>query len=364
MGKTASRRLAKLKPFFDRQKLDAILLTSSANIFYLTNFLFRDPHGQEAIAVVNKNGKAVLFVPRMFQDQAKKVFDGVGVKICDKRNRLFPALVKHLRNKKVGFETYSLTVAQYNRLRQKRTCLTPLSKKFASLRQEKEEQELEKIKKAVEVTDKAFEKVVKKIKPGKTERQIAALVKQSMEDLGADSEAFPTIVASGENSAIPHWQATNKGVKNGEIILIDMGAKKDGYNSDLARTVFLGKPPSRFIKLYFIVKEAQAAAVEKAKPKMSGEALDQLVREVFKNHQVEKYFLHSTGHGLGIADHETPSLSPKAKSKITINSVITIEPGLYFSGWGGIRIEDVAMMTEKGLKFLSKAPYLTFPDTA
>jgi len=364
MNNISRNRLKKLKPFFDRQRLDAILLTSAANIFYLTGFLFGDPNTQEAVAIVNKNKSPVIFMPAMFQDQAKKVFSNIKVKICNQKNRLFPTLVKHLKDKRIGFEPYNLTVGQYNRLRQKKISLISLSKKFTNLRQQKEKQELEKIKKAVEITDKTFEMVIKNIKPGKTEREIAALVKQSMENLGADREAFPAIVASGKNSAIPHHQPTNKKIKSKEIVLVDMGAKKDGYNSDMTRTIFIGKPSTEFIKKYKIVKKAQENAIKNAKPKMKGDEIDQLVREIFKKEGVEKHFLHTTGHGIGVLPHEAPSLAPKSKDKVSIDSVVTIEPGLYWPGWGGIRIEDLTVMTKSGLEIISKAPYFTFPNTA
>jgi len=363
MTNVLDNRLQKLKPFFDHQRLNTILLTSAANIFYLTGFLFGDPNTQEAVAIINKNKISAVFIPSMFQDQAKKVFANIKIKICNRRNRLFSTLVKHLKEKRIGFESYSLNVGQYNRLRQNQISLIPLSKKFASLRQQKGNQELIKIKKAVGITDKAFEVVVKKIKPGKTEREIAALVKQSMGSLGADGEAFPTIVASGKNSAIPHHQPTNKKIKNGEIVLIDMGAKKDGYNADMTRTIFVGKPSTEFIKRYKIVKKAQENTLKNAKPKMSGDEIDRLAREVFKKERVEKYFLHTTGHGIGILPHEAPSLAPKSKNKVTVSSVVTVEPGLYWPDWGGIRIEDTCMMTEKGLEALSGVGF-TSPNTA
>lgn len=211
-------------------------------------------------------------------------------------------------------------------------------------REVKTEKEILLIKKACKIAQRAFYKVIKQLKVGVTELEIKEKVERYMVEYGADEPAFETIVAFGKGSAVPHHVTSKKKLTLNQPVLIDMGARYKGYVSDLTRTVFFGTPEKKFIKAYDLVLRANLLAEEKIKKGYSTDDCDRLVREYFKGENVEEYFTHSLGHGVGLEVHEFPTLSIKKSSKLKENSTFTIEPGLYYDGKFGIRIEDTVVM--------------------
>ena len=198
----------------------------------------------------------------------------------------------------------------------------------------KSESEVKKIEEAISISDRAFDTVSKKIEEGMTEEEIAWEMEKEMRILGAESISFDTIVASGINGAKPHHSPTNKRVSNGEAITIDMGAKCNGYCSDLTRTIFIGEPNDKFKKIYNIVLRSQLISIETAKEGMTGEEIDKISRDIISNEGYGENFGHSLGHGVGLEVHENPGVGPNSKNEILPGMVYTIEPGIYIEGWG------------------------------
>ena len=188
-----------------------------------------------------------------------------------------------------------------------------------------------------------------------TEKDVAWEMEKEMRELGAESPSFDTIVASGINGSKPHHSPTDKLINNNEAITIDMGAKYKGYCSDLTRTIFIGEPDEKFKKIYTTVLRAQLISMETAQPEMTGEEIDKIARDIIAAEGYGEYFGHSLGHGVGIEIHENPGVGPNSKNSIKPGMVYTIEPGIYIENWGGIRIEDMVIMTESGNNLISHA---------
>lgn len=236
--------------------------------------------------------------------------------------------------------------------------LAPTSDYVSRLRVSKTPEELAAIERALAVTDAAFIEVAPTIRPGQTEREVAWLLEEAMRRHGAQGPSFETIVASGPNAARPHHRPTDRALAEGETIIIDMGAAVDGWMGDLTRTIVLGEPDDRFREIYAIVERAQAACLREIRAGMTGEQADAIARDIIAAAGYGEAFGHSLGHGLGVRVHEAPNAAPKVTAALPPNSVLTIEPGIYLPGWGGVRIEDVGIVTEAGLRNLTRAPKL------
>jgi len=215
------------------------------------------------------------------------------------------------------------------------------------LRAVKELEEIELIRKASAITDAAFEYVEKSIKAGITEKQLAWELEKALRERGSQSLPFDIIVGSGPNAALPHAKPSDRVINEGETVVIDMGAKYAGYASDLSRTICVGKADTKLKKVYSTVYDAQAIAMAAIAGGMTGKKADAIARDVIKKAGYGEAFGHSLGHGVGLAEHELPYLSPNAAEPLTEGMVFTVEPGIYLSGWGGVRIEDTVVM-EKG----------------
>jgi Xaa-Pro aminopeptidase len=221
------------------------------------------------------------------------------------------------------------------------------------LRAIKSPDEIAKIRRSVQVNSEAYRRVLRRVRLRQSEQEIAAELDYQMRALGAEKPAFDTIVASGAASALPHAQPTARRLEGNELLLIDMGAILDGYSSDMTRVVYLGEPPKRVRDLYRAVLEAQLAGIDAVRPGVTASTVDAAARNVLKRHQLEREFVHSTGHGLGLEIHEAPKLGKKEKTKLRAGMAITIEPGAYIEGFGGVRIEDTVLVTESGCEVLT-----------
>ena len=219
----------------------------------------------------------------------------------------------------------------------------------------KDSDELVLLQRAIDASDIAMEQVCPNITEGMTEREVAWRMEMAMRDAGADGISFDTIVAAGPNGAMAHHMPTDKVIQRGEPIVIDMGAKVGGYCSDITRSVVVGEPDEMFHKIYNIVLDAQLTAIRDVKIGMNGEEADKLARDVIADAGYGDNFGHSLGHGVGLAVHEIPRVSPRSTDPLDVNSVFTVEPGIYLSGWGGIRIEDIVILGDGGATPLSKA---------
>ena len=219
----------------------------------------------------------------------------------------------------------------------------------------KDNGELEMLQLAIDAADKAMDLVCPNIIPGMTEREVAWKMEAAMRDAGADAISFDTIVAAGPNGAMAHHQPTDYIIKESDPIVIDMGAKVGGYCSDLSRSLAVGEADETFKKIYDIVLGSQLTAINTVKTGMTGEEADNLSRNVIAEAGYGDNFGHSLGHGVGLEIHENPRVGPRSPDVLGLNTVFTVEPGIYLSGWGGIRIEDIVILREDGAVPLSKA---------
>ncbi|NOY89548.1 MAG: aminopeptidase P family protein [FCB group bacterium] len=336
------------------ENLDGLIITHLDHIRYLTGFT-----GSAGLLIIRKK-EADFFTDFRYKDQAAKQVKGAQVKIV--KSDPIAALKDYpqfnIKNYVYGYAGEYLSVNARKRLRENFSdaLLVASDKVFEDLGWVKEAEEIKNIKKAVEISDIAFERILNIVEPGVREMELAAELEYQMKMLGSEKPAFETILASGYRSALPHGTASTKKLKKGELVTFDFGATYDGYVSDITRTVVLGKATPKQKKIYNLVLKAQLAGIKKVKAGVFAKAVDESSRKIITKAGFGKNFGHGTGHGIGYYVHLGPRVSPLSKDKLMANNVITIEPGIYISGWGGVRIEDDVLVTKTGGKVLNKAP--------
>jgi Xaa-Pro aminopeptidase len=328
-----------------KRRLGGLLVTHPASWYYLTGFT-----GDAGALVVTPRGLALITDGR-FTAQADN--ETSGVKIVRQQGALAPTVGQFLRSAKVrsvGYDSSRVAVAQFKSMRkaggtQLRWAAAPGL--VESLRSRKDEGELIRMRKAAAVADQVMQGALKLLKPGIRELEVSAEIEYQMKALGASGPAFETIVAAGKNSAFPHARPTSKRLRKNELVVLDLGVILAHYCSDISRTVVIGKA-TRVRQWHRAVQEAQSAAIEAVQAGVSCGEVDDAARKVLAGHGLESYFTHSTGHGLGIEVHEDPRVAKGQRQLLEPGNVITIEPGIYVPGVGGIRIEDdVAVHTGK-----------------
>jgi Xaa-Pro aminopeptidase len=344
-------RLENLRQSF-KGELDALLITRPENQRYLSGF-----RGGEGSLLITQEKALVLTDFRYYDQVAEEAPDFELVKVEDKDSQALKRCLKQLEVKALGFESTHLPFAQYQEWKKatRGTKWIPTRDMVENLRLIKDEQELAKLKKAIAIADTACDYIRGFIEPGMPETQVAWELEVHMRTHGAEGVAFSAIVAAGPNGAKPHAVPEDRQIKEGEPIVMDMGARLDGYHSDLTRTLCLGEPDARLQEIYDIVLQAQLAAEEGAKPGMTGQDVDALARAVIVEAGYGKQFGHGLGHGVGLAVHEGPKLSLQSKEPLKPGMLCTIEPGIYLTDWGGVRIEDIVVFTEEGVEVLSQA---------
>jgi Xaa-Pro aminopeptidase len=262
----------------------------------------------------------------------------------------------------LGFEGTYLTFRQYQRLAQTvaeaglSVDWQPVEGMVETLREAKTPEEVAAIRRALTLTEETLGEVAQTLAPGRTESQVAWEIERRLREKGAEGLAFPPIVAAGPNSARPHHHPGDYRLQEGEPIIIDLGARVAGYCADLTRTFILGPPDEHFRKIYGLVRQAQERAEQELRAGMDSQAGDALAREVLATAGYGEAFGHSLGHGVGLAVHEAPSLSPHKDRATTLRagSIVTVEPGIYLTGWGGVRLEDMALLHEDRAEVLTK----------
>jgi Xaa-Pro aminopeptidase len=351
--KKFQKRLNSLRKKIIQRNLSAFLVSNPINVFYLTGFLGFSPKERESFLFVDKK-MATLYLPKIYEAEAPN-FKGLKVKIVFEWRKIFKEILKRLKKYrgKIGFEAENLNFNEYLLLK-KGISFFPKKDFVNELRRVKEDEEILNIKKAVEITDLVFEKILRFIKPGLTEKQISSKIRKLIETFGGDGIAFEPIVAFGKKTSRPHYFSNNKKLKKGEPILLDFGAKFKNYCSDFTRTIYFGRAPILFKERYKIVKEAQEMAFKIIKPGLKAEDLYNAVKENLGKEA--KYFIHAAGHGIGLESHEKPHLKKSSKEILKAGEILSIEPGIYYPGKYGIRIEDCGLITKKGFKILSKSP--------
>jgi Xaa-Pro aminopeptidase len=222
----------------------------------------------------------------------------------------------------------------------------------------KDPEEMEAIRQSLALSESVFETLLESLSPGSSEKELAWAMEKGLREHGADSLAFPPIVASGPNGALPHAIPTDRIVGSNEPIVFDWGARLDGYCSDISRTVVLGEPDPTFKTIYQVVRDAQAKATEAMRPGMSTQAVDKIARDHISDHGFGDRFGHGLGHGVGLAVHEKPRLSPIRPMDLGVGMVMTVEPGIYIPGWGGVRLENMVVVKEDGATVLNRDPLI------
>lgn len=331
-------------------KMDCLLVTDLKNIRYLSGFT-----GSSAYIIVSADKAFFLTDPR-YTLQAREEVRGFKVRIFKKALDTIAESIGEIKAKTTGFESGNLSFDTYQRLKRAlkgKTRLKPVPGLVNSLRKQKDTFEIERLREAARLLDRGFQKAMKVIRPGVAERDAAFSIETFWKKSGAESLAFDTIIASGARGALPHGKASEKLVKKGELVVVDMGCLLNGYNSDETRTFVTGRPGARQKEIYRIVREAQAAAIESIKPGVKASSVDMAARSVIEKAGYGKYFGHGTGHGVGLDIHEGPGLGPTSDDVLQEGMVITVEPGIYLPELGGVRIEDMALVTRTGAELLT-----------
>ena len=343
----------KIEKLMRRKNLDAILFWGPENIRYLCGFT-----GSDGALIYTREGRVFLTDSRYTEQAKNEVKNAVVSQYRQKISGISRAL-KSLHSRRIGFEAAAVNFDSYRNLKEKlsRVSFIPLSGEFAGLRAVKEAEEIARIKKAIQIASESFLKTASRIRSGSPEAAVAQFLECQFRRRGGEKPSFDTIVASGHRAALPHGAASGKRLAAGETVVIDFGTRFQGYHSDETKTLILGEPDARTKRVYEIVRRAQAKAIQAIRPGMTGRQIDAAARGIIQKAGYGKYFGHGTGHGVGLAVHEGPPISPRGKAVVEEGMIFTVEPGIYIPGWGGVRLEDMVRVTTAGcerLTYLSK----------
>jgi len=344
-------RVKKILSRLKQEGLDGLIVSSSANISYLSEIRSRD-----AYLVLSRKGCAYLTDSRYTEEVRNKLRDFSLPKISAPPLSVISVILKDLGVRRAGFESDHLSFSQCRRLKNdcpKNISLVPTSGLIEEFREIKDAGEIAKIRRATSIASEALKYIGRFIVAGKREIEIAAELEHFIRYRGGYSASFEIIVASGPNSAFPHHQTSRRRLGRNEPVLIDMGVDYAGYKSDLTRVFFLGKINPLARKIYGIVREAAGRALKRVKPAGIINQIDGAARQYITDNGYGGFFGHNIGHGIGLEIHENPAISPRRKDRLKAGMVFTIEPAIYLPHKFGIRIEDVVLVTEKGARLLS-----------
>nr|WP_093791980.1 Xaa-Pro peptidase family protein [Sporomusa acidovorans] len=342
------RRLANIHKLIAEYDLDAIIVTKPENRRYFSGFT-----GSAGLLLIGKKTQ-MLFTDFRYIEQAKA--QAPEYKIVRHGTAVFDIVAdtaKKLDITRIGFESDFVTWDIYQMVKEsfKSVELRPI--KLDALRRKKDKDELKLLRKAVEIADAAFNQVITIIKPGITELEIALELEYQMRKFGSEKPAFDTIVASGDRGAMPHGQASDRVIEAGDFITMDFGAVYRGYHSDITRTVVAGKANDKQREIYNIVLNSQLAGIKAVVAGKTGKEVDAVARRIITDAGYGDYFGHGLGHGVGLYIHEEPRLSPASDSILSTGMVVSVEPGIYLPGWGGVRIEDLVVVSDTGCEILT-----------
>jgi Xaa-Pro aminopeptidase len=326
-------RVDHLRPLLD----EPLLVTTPVNVRYLTGF-----QSSNAALLVDDR-RALLFSDFRYAESARKV---EGVEFIEVERALLRGVVPHV-GKKIAFEAAHMTYAGWDLLRRGGLELEPTTEVVEQLRAVKAPDELELIRQAAELVNEAYERLAHEPFVGRTERDVAHRFDQFLHELGAHGPSFPTLVASGPNGGTPHAHSGDRVIERGETVVVDAGAMLDGYASDCTRTFATGSLPDELAHAYDVVLEAQLEGLDAVEPGTSGKAADAAARTVIERAGFGERFGHGLGHGVGLLVHEAPTLRPESEDTLAENQVVTVEPGIYLPGVGGIRIEDLVVVRDE-----------------
>ena len=355
-------RQNKLLRILESKSLDALLIRKKQNISYLTgtkgedailfasskkNFLITDARHKEECTSSIKNSYLMIVT-------GEHIWASIG------------EVSKKTRSRRIGFESNNFSYSEYKALKKilKNKKLVPIKEMIESLRMIKDVNEINCIKSSCGHSCDIMRYGIKAIRPPITEMHVKNRIEEYIAKKGFKRADFEIIVASGKNASMPHASASKRNIKKKDLVLIDLGAMNYGYNSDLTRTVFLGRIDRKYLEIYNIVLDSQKKAIEKIRPGVQAKYIDNISRQYIIRKNLGKYFIHSLGHGIGLEVHENPSISRDNNTVLEANMTITVEPGIYIPGWGGVRIEDVVLITKNGCEVLTKLSAFATAETS
>lgn len=336
---------------------DALLVFGGENIFYLSGFAGAMADAL-AVLVVSRR-RSLLLVDFRYVEEALAEARGVSVKLW--KSPLYEELAGNLGGGSVRAAAFEPDVVTMERFKQLRRALSPVKLVprvglVERLRTSKDPTEVERMRRAARLGDRAFEHILPFVEPGVRERDLALELEFFMRTRGAPKASFDIIVASGPNSSRPHARTSNRRLKKGEFVVFDLGAVRQFYRSDMSRTVVCGKATPEMRRMYGLVAQAQEEALSVVRAGMTGRQADEVARSVLREAGFGAHFGHGLGHGVGLKIHEAPRLSPESTGVLPVGAVVTIEPGVYVPGFGGVRIEDMVLLGAAGAERLTRSP--------
>jgi len=362
-----ANRLQRLREKLEQHKLDAVFIVSGENNSPVNRRYLSGFTGTSAYLLITR-AEAVIATDFRYYEQAQQQAKDLRLhKAVGGIDKWLPDLLQGLGGKRLAFESAHVTYQTYRTMRKavqglpeaQRPKLVPTLNLVEGLRTIKDPEEIAALQAAIDLGDAAFAEVAQRIEPGWTEREVAWEIEKYIREHGGDGLSFDTLVGAGERGAMPHCSPTDRVLKKGEGVVIDMGVELHGYMSDLTRTIFLGKPDDQFKRVYDIVLAAQQTAQEIVEAGMTGEQAHLLAHNVIEEAGYGEHFGHGLGHGVGLQVHEAPRVAKTSNDVLGDNMVFTIEPGIYLTGWGGVRIEDVVVLENGKARVMSHAPKLT-----
>ena len=352
---TVSVRLTRLRELLAQQSIEALLVSQPENRVYFSGFT-----GSAGALFISADSALIATDFRYYEQAGIECPQFELVKVTSALTDVLPELVARQPVKRLGFEADHATFAEVQEWMGAAPEVEWAATKdlVMDLRAVKDADEIDMLRQAIRLTDQALSAALAQARPGMTERELVWLIESTIRTHGAPAVSFDTVVASGPNGARPHAKASDAAMPAGQPIVIDMGARLGGYCADLTRTVCFGQPnePDRFWEIYDTVLRAQQAAESVIQPGLTGKEVDAVARDLITEAGFGEFFGHGLGHGVGLAVHEMPRFSRLAVAPLAAGNVVTVEPGIYLPGWGGVRIEDVVLVTRNGVEVLTKAP--------
>ena len=352
-GGECVRRIALLSRNLAKARLDALIVVNPINRFYLTGF-----KSTAGILIVRPKGKADFLADFRYAEMARDEIDAAQVRAAHDPTASLATIAVREKWRRIGYEG-SLPAGQLNELREKLPAAvewTESEKPILDLRARKSRSEQNAIRRAVRLGDEVFKNTVAEIEIGMTEWDVRRLLRGWIDRLDGEGESFDCIVSVGSNASKPHAHVTHRPLRRGQVLLIDMGVVLGGYCSDMTRTLFLGEPSKRMRTIYDIVLNAQMRAIDTIRAGKRAREIDAVARRYIERHGYGKRFGHRLGHAVGLEIHESPFLGPLHDDILEPGMVLTVEPGIYIPGVGGVRIEDMIVVRRDGCEILTQTP--------
>ena len=362
MEPTIAHRIEQLRQQYPAAGIQALLVLVAENRRYLSGFTGEDTQFDESAgALIITSRDLLLATDSRYELQARREAPDYEV-VCYKEGlaKELPGILQRLKVDQLGFEGVRLTVQQHAKIKKQlrkagnNARLIPVEDLVETLRIVKDESEITQTRSALRLAESVFTACLPQIHPGTTEKEIAWMMEKSMREAGADALSFPTIVAAGPNSALPHAVPGNRPIGRGEPVLFDWGARLDGYCSDISRTIIFGDADDTFDKVFQTVLDAQRFAIDAIRPGASSRAVDKIARDHIDRKGYGGLFGHGLGHGTGLAIHESPRLSPLKEFRLEAGMITTVEPGIYIPDWGGVRLENMIVVRADGAEVLNE----------